>query len=460
MSAIRTLLLTITLNQVIQEAACTVMILEIEGFVTVHDTVKVQKVHEHLAMWAKEAALSSDKVVRLLAARAMREADLMLNTLSLHLDPDTEEKNVRAKRQKRNIIGDFIHQLTGLATDDELHKQMKIDEQIRDRITATLSKQVAFEKTMTEVYTNLSREEEALRQRYDNLANQRKRDKAQMARLHAFGKLAEDDIEEMEDILDCVREGYTNTRLSLKLASKAQLKRVSPFKIIGVKNVGDNIQIDFQTRLYKNTQATVDTGSGYQIVTTENRKYIVHSAFQPTMPITEQEVQYTNGTCDNCALVVHLLGQQYKVVKPGVLTCKGNEQKLEMAVVLSITEPCYNSLLRIGELADQVRNMHINTMTTDSIDGELLANLVQEKNLTVHHANPMKQVHAAAAFQMQKDLHLAQQEVQNFITSTRSNEQIEQVQDYTTWAVLGLIVIVVLALLACILARATGKCSA
>ncbi len=50
----------------------------------------------------------------------------------------------KVKRVKRNIFGDVLHQLFGVATDEELQQQLRVDEELRDKVASTLTRQVVF----------------------------------------------------------------------------------------------------------------------------------------------------------------------------------------------------------------------------------------------------------------------------------------------------------------------------
>ena len=45
------------------------------------------------------------------------------------------------QRVKRNFLGDLLHTLTGVATDDQLQAQLRLDEEIREKVLSVLTHQ-------------------------------------------------------------------------------------------------------------------------------------------------------------------------------------------------------------------------------------------------------------------------------------------------------------------------------
>jgi hypothetical protein len=66
-----------------------------------------------------------------------------------------EEEN-SVKRIKRNVFGDIMHQLFGVATDEQMQQQLRADEEMRDKVADTLTRQVYYEKELTMAISNLT----------------------------------------------------------------------------------------------------------------------------------------------------------------------------------------------------------------------------------------------------------------------------------------------------------------
>jgi hypothetical protein len=173
---------------------------EIDGLVYTVEEVDLLRLEKHISVWKvdlEESRGGNRKLEVLLAQRLMRESSLLMRSLRAYAGnvvpegktevlavperrrvaaPSKEEKvspisngdkgrkdsrrtgkdflagpgikieenNVR--RVKRNIFGEALHQLFGVATDEELQQQLRVDEELRDKVASTLTRQVYFEK--------------------------------------------------------------------------------------------------------------------------------------------------------------------------------------------------------------------------------------------------------------------------------------------------------------------------
>jgi hypothetical protein len=96
---------------------------------------------------------------------------------------EIEENSVR--RVKRNIFGEALHQLFRVATDEELQQQLRVDEELRDKVASTLTRQVYFEKEIVSAIGNLSAEEDRDVERIDVLEEKYWLDKEREFRMDA-----------------------------------------------------------------------------------------------------------------------------------------------------------------------------------------------------------------------------------------------------------------------------------
>ena len=126
------------------------------GRVTIIEALNFTKIEEHLHLWSKEMSHTTSQADHLIAAKTMRELQTLKSTL---LNVDLTPMDGNSHRVKRNVIGDFLNYVGGVVTEDQLKSQLKIDHEIREKITNTLTKQIAFEQTLTNLYQNISQEE-------------------------------------------------------------------------------------------------------------------------------------------------------------------------------------------------------------------------------------------------------------------------------------------------------------
>jgi len=429
-------------------------IMEADGVIVIEDTINIEQIHGHLQTWTRETVTAGDKLTRLLAGRAMRDADKLIAAIKEQTRATwTGNKPVynQHERFKRNILGDLIHHVTGLATDDELKKQIKIDEEIRDRITTTLTRQVAFEKTLANVYGNLSREEEDLHRRVGELEIQRKQDKVHMLKILALSQVAKDDLQVLEDAMHALIHGQVNTRLSLKLAYKIGIHQPVVFKLVNYTTTDKGLNLCLQADLYRETPVEIFNMGPYQLYTTNRKQYLVHNTFHTDLHLTREEVTFTNNTCEECALLVHLGYRSYRTVQAGSLVCSNEGKQLKNGALLKLAADsiCWNSKIHIGSTTENNKVFRVDLTKDSGLDALLFQKLA---NTSKPQTGKMTgRDHLQASLQLQHDLAEAQQGVENFIQETKTNMETDYQQDYVTWGVLALVTITVIGICGCIL---------
>jgi hypothetical protein len=154
---------------------------EVDGLLYVTEPVNTFRMERHIHLWAADLHGQQDmeKLDLLLASKTIREMTLLMSSLkslaskgsssalpwldSPSLSPNLlSDKDNQVRRFKRNILGDVLHALTGVATEEELAKQRQLDEDIRNKVTATLTRQMSYEKTIADIIGNITNEEEML----------------------------------------------------------------------------------------------------------------------------------------------------------------------------------------------------------------------------------------------------------------------------------------------------------
>ncbi len=235
------------------------------------------------SLWITELSASNEKLDKLQAAAMMRDSTLLIETIlqmtgqekiKIELKTQKLTDNNQYTRYKRNILGDFLSAVTGVATEDELQKQMKIDNEIRDKVVEVLGRQVTFEKSITAYYTNLTREEEQMHKRIDAIANQRTRDRNQLSRIMVLTAIAQDDIKDMEDILEILWTGRVPARHAIKLSKYAKLPRVALFNFNRATPGQEGPVMQYSTRTYYNSKAKViEYGLTYTEIQTDHNLY-------------------------------------------------------------------------------------------------------------------------------------------------------------------------------------------
>ncbi len=192
---------------------------EIDGLVYTEEEVKLDRLEKHIFVWKVDleggVGESNMHLEALLAERLMRESALLMQTLRSYAVPEgsestngtdlvfrsdmgvapkvykpqplmkeesvpmrkikeksherrngaawaggymEEENSVR--RTKRNVFGDIMHQLFGVATDEQLQQQLRVDEEMRSKVADTLTRQVYYEKELTMAIGNITVEDQ------------------------------------------------------------------------------------------------------------------------------------------------------------------------------------------------------------------------------------------------------------------------------------------------------------
>ena len=359
---------------------------EISGLVYTVEEVDLLRLEKHISVWKvdlEESRGGNRKLEVLLAQRLMRESSLLMNTLRAYagdvlpdeksvmvtvperkkvVSPPREEKvspsfskdkvkkdsrktgrdfwagpgieieENAVKRVKRNIFGEALHQLFGVATDEELQQQLRVDEELRDKVASTLTRQVYFEKEIVSAIGNLTAEEDRAMDRIDVLEEKYRLDKERELRMDAHRFTLMEDVDRLEDILEGVVTGTVTTRHAAFLSSQAGLSRVASFEFVNVTATTTGVTVRYLTRLYQTVEVRdVFVSATYSQVRTPSRDYFLHLSHGVEMPFTEMEVQGTREECDECAVLVHTGGRRYLVVVPGNLSCvKGGSDGSEL----------------------------------------------------------------------------------------------------------------------------------
>jgi hypothetical protein len=169
---------------------------EVDGMLYVTEPVNTFRMERHIQLWVADLQGQRDveKLDLLLASKTIREMSLLMSSLKAlavqgtssslpWMDPTAAppsspmtDKDNQVHRFKRNILGDVLHALTGVATEEELAKQRQLDEEIRNKVTSTLTRQMSYEKTVTDIIGNITNEEEVLGRHLQKLAQKHNED--------------------------------------------------------------------------------------------------------------------------------------------------------------------------------------------------------------------------------------------------------------------------------------------
>ncbi len=149
---------------------------EIDGLLYITEPVNTFRITRHVQLWSADLQGDVDKLDVLMASKTISELSILMTSINqlpatgpygdkdkgLGLLTDTPSSGNLVRRFKRNILGDALNYLSGVPTAEMMAKQVKLDEDIRDKVTATLTRQMSYERSVTDVIGNITREEELI----------------------------------------------------------------------------------------------------------------------------------------------------------------------------------------------------------------------------------------------------------------------------------------------------------
>jgi hypothetical protein len=299
---------------------------EIDGLLYVTEPVNTFRITQHVQLWSADLQGAVDKLDVLMASKTISELSILMTSISqlTAVSPfgNTDSTASRTpsdlpfagspsgnllRRYKWNILGDALNYLSGVPTAEMMAKQVKLDEEIRDKVTSTLTRQMSYERSVTDVIGNITREEEVLGRHLETLAKKHTMDVGRLTRFNTHRHIVLEDIDKLEDILEAAWNGIANTRHSVYLSSRAGLQQVATFRTVAISRGRNGPTIRYVARLYRKTPVLALSRTNYFLsVATPDRFYHLHPGHNLLFPISEQEVRGTRVPCNTCAILVHL----------------------------------------------------------------------------------------------------------------------------------------------------------
>ncbi len=131
-----------------------VTVQEIDGLLYVTEPVNTFRITRHVQLWSADLQGDVDKLDVLMASKTISELSILMTFINQlpatgpfgntdkgqGLLTDTSSPGNLVRRVKRNILGDPLNYLSGVPTAEMMAKQVKLDEDIRDKVTATLTR--------------------------------------------------------------------------------------------------------------------------------------------------------------------------------------------------------------------------------------------------------------------------------------------------------------------------------
>jgi hypothetical protein len=452
---------------------------EVDGMMFVTEPVNTFRMDRHIQLWAADlhGQRDTEKLDLLLASKTIREMSLLMSYLKAQATqgtsttlpwmatdssprlPATTDDDNQLQRYKRNILGDVLHALTGVATDEELAKQRQLDEDIRNKVTSTLTRQMAYEKAVTDIIGNITNEEEVLGSHLNELAKRHNEDIGKLTRLNVHHQVILEDIDKLEDVIAAVWTGEATVRHAVFLSAKANLPTVAHFRTVGLYMDRNGPVVRFSTRLFKTVDVlAVNQSKTVTTLSTLGRTYYLHPGHNLRLPLTELEVRGTRIPCTTCAVLVHMDHQRYLTVSPGRLSCTHASTVLPLnlsmgqQVDLHPEDNCVNEAVHIGRQMLRLQDFEIDTTGDKAVDTLLTAKIGQ-KDTQVETMVAMKDAHRLLNMKLRQDVTMAQEDITTFVEDT--SLALDSVTLSTGISLGGIAVVasIVLLIILCILCR-------
>jgi hypothetical protein len=196
-----------------------------------------------------------------------------------------EEEGNALRRSKRNVCGDIMHQLFGVATYEQLQQQLRVDEEMRSKVADTLTRQVYFEKELTLAIGNITEKEDRL-ERVRSLEEKHNLDRERGVRMSGDRFTLMEDVDWLEDVLEAVVTGAVNTCHAAYLSAKAGLSRVASFEYLNLFSTGGKLTVWYLTRLFQEVPMEVISSSTLLFqLRSPSCEYYLHVGHGPEMSL-------------------------------------------------------------------------------------------------------------------------------------------------------------------------------
>lgn len=419
----------------------------------------MKNVHKHIQMLVMEAEEGENMY---LVMEGKREASRALGIFQLLENLVTKEEIVQqqGRRMKRNILGDIISSITGLATTETITRQIRYDKDLRTRIEKLMRAQQEEVNGLERVMSNITMDEEAL---HDSIVNiqQRHNDDVRRAAKHRLRmSLVEQDIDMLHDIVLSMFDGTTSPEQTARFSARISTTSMPHYRLHNITQKQGILIANYIGTLYRQSpvMATAQMYGVWQ-VRTDRRTYIMQSAPLQNAQLDDNEAIMVGGICDTCALLTHIGHGVYFTVKAGTLQCTESENNTQFmqgsTVFLGTSEQCSNEIMHIRTSHYQAKTYSINMAEDSAMEEAILARAMQEQ-VHLEGKNEQKVRHTIAQQIMHKDIIEAKQRMVELSAWAEETEKNILTTGDDTWqyGILGAVMaMLVLSVLGCCMRR-------
>jgi len=331
----------------------TVEVQAIKEVVIIEDKINIDTYRKHGKLLLDDiksnAKDQSSKLIHLIAIHTINEITMLINAIL--------QKQKENRRQKRNVIGNVIHLLTGLATDDDLQRQLQLDKQIRDQVLQLLSQQTTYEEKMTNAMHNFTMEEEQIYKILTAVRQEHAEDRQYINRVVAQLTVLEKDLQKLRRTLETVWTKKVTVQQTVEILTKINIIEIVPLELESINITDKRVTLTYIARIFtKERVQSIEIREDIQYVEINDDIFIFDKAKQieENMKIDEKEVRKRQEECQECARIGHIGHSEYKVLKNGIILCEKGIQKkqinitTDMKLTIDAQEICYNRYMQVG----------------------------------------------------------------------------------------------------------------
>ena len=417
------------------------------GEVKVVETVNLEWVGEHIVSLARENNRRG-YTQGVLEARAL--ASEATDVLKLVRVAVRKEEQSRASRHKRNILGDILSSLTGLATQDSLKQQQTYDRELRRKMEALVREQQVEANIIEKLVYNITQEEETMDGRIDQLQATHQRDIYALQQHSARMGIVRQDMKVIQDILVSTQTGTATAEQGIKFTARFGMEGTPHFRYHNITVKGEVLMAVYSAAMYKEVEVKwySEEGQGWQARTGKNT-YIVQERPTKEMHISWQEVELVGGWCEKCLTCTHTGQEWYRVEREGWISCqKGGNNTYRKGTLLHIEEGehCWNDIIQVHSSRGGHEVLHIDMGLQGTVDEQIMQRMIANGS-KVEEARKRQMQHRSAQQSLHKSILVTQQEVKELTewAEKAESQQTEQQGWLQAWlsaaAVVGMLLV-------------------
>jgi ElaB/YqjD/DUF883 family membrane-anchored ribosome-binding protein len=405
------------------------------GEVNIEEKISLVSISSHIHALVKDSGRRGHVQGMLEARMLAGEAMEVLRITKLAVEE--QQDHARNARQKRNVLGDIISSITGLATQDSISQQQAYDMELRRKMEELVRTQQAEANTIEQLVGNLVQEEETLDGKLDQLQQRHKQDIAHLQQHSVRQFLVRQDLTALKSILASMQLGTATPGQVIRFTARMQTGIAHHFQFQHMHIEHDTLVATYTSALYAPTtiEFMQPLLQAWQ-VRTDRATYILHDEPARHAHITWQETRLRGGTCVNCTLLTHTGHGWYKVLREGWLNCtQGREYQdtLQTGQLIHIEDRnvCGNDVIQVHGWHGRHDKLLVDLSTDGTVDERILQKALANGS-KIEDIQKVRNRHMQAQTQLHKHILTAQQEMHD-LTEWADKAQQQWVVSSWTW---------------------------